>query len=224
MTGSAFATTITEVILGPARGIIAFTGLGAGNPNELSINLGNQSLANFVLAGRAVGTGAAALPLNASAPYKIVTPTADAITASLASVGPLLTTFNIAQSAPEAFSWGNNGSLLTGTFNLIDFTQAAALGTGTFNDTGIFNMTITGGSEAAVFGGTNASIDLVLKFTSNSHTALTNLLGTTNSQKANLSSGEILPTPEPATLSLLGTGLLAISYVTRRRIRKVTPR
>jgi hypothetical protein len=219
MTGSAFATVITEVVLGPANGIITFGGLGLANPNELSIALGSPHVPNFVLAGRAIGTGSAALPGNATAPYKIVTPTSDVITASPSG---LPGSWAIAQSGPEAFSWGKNGSLLTGTFNLVDFFQAPGTTVGVFNDTGIFNMTITGGSEAAIFGGTSASIDLVLKFQSTGN--FQGLLGTNNSLRANLNSGEILPTPEPATLSLLRTGLLSISYVTRRRIRKVTSR
>jgi hypothetical protein len=220
MTGSALATDITEVVLGPGNGIITFTGLGATSPNELSLTLGNLNVPNFVLAGRGFGKG---LLLGVNAPYKILTPQSDVITAVAPGLGT--TSWLISQSAPEAFSWGPGGSLLTGTFNLVDFSQGAGL-SGVFNDTGIFNMKITGGSEASIFGGIDntASIDLILHFQSKKGQDISKLVNTTASYRASLSSGEVLPTPEPATLSLFGTGLLGISYVTRRRIRKVNPR
>jgi hypothetical protein len=85
------------------------------------------------------------------------------------------------------------------------------------NGQGIFNVTITGGSEAPSFGGVNASIDLVLNFQST--TNVQSLLGTTKSIRSRLSSGEVLASPEPATLTLIGTGLLGIAGAMRRRAR-----
>ena len=209
MTGSIFATTITEISMGPASGSITFTGMGAANPTALSISLGS------VLAGRAIGTGLAALPGNKPAPYTITIPTSEVITAWAGSPGY----WNITQSAPETFSWGTSGSLLTGTFNLIGFFQAPGSSVGILNDSGVFNLTITGGSEAAIFG-PNASIDLILKFRPTAN--IQALLGTTNSERGNLNSGEVLPTPEPATLALMGIGLIGIAGAMRRRARKAS--
>jgi hypothetical protein len=209
MTGSVFATALTEISMGPASGAITFKGMGAANHTDLSISLGS------VLAGRAIGKGLAALPGNKSAPYTITTPTSDVITASAGLPGY----WNITQSAPEIFSWGTGGSLLTGTFNLIGFFQGSGSGVGAFNDSGVFYLTITGGSEAAVFG-SNASIDLILRFQPRAN--IQALLGTTNSERAVLNSGEVLTTPEPATLALMGTGLIGIAGAMRRRARKAS--
>jgi hypothetical protein len=209
MTGSVFATALTEISMGTASGAITFKGMGTASSTDLSISFSS------VLAGRAIGKGLAALPGNKSAPYTITTPTSDVITASAGPAGY----WNVTQSAPEIFSWGTGGSLLTGTFNLIGFFQGPGSGVGAFNDSGVFNLTITGGSEAAVFG-SNASIDLILRFQPGAN--IQALLGTTNSERAVLNSGEVLTTPEPATLALMGTGLIGIAGAMRRRARKAS--
>ena len=189
MTGSVFATTITEISLGPGNGVIKFTGNGPLDPTALSISLGScaKSATNCVIAGRAIGTGRAALPGNKPASYTIVTPKSDVITTSDPSGVP--GEWTMTQSAPETFNWGKNGSLLTGTFDLISLFQAPGSSVGVFNDQGIFNMVITGGSEASAFGGPHASIDLILKFQSTKK--LGALLGTNKSVTSTLSSGEI---------------------------------
>lgn len=210
-----FATAITEISLGPASGIIKFTGKETLDPTDLSITLGScGKRANCVLAGRAIGTGKAALPGNKPAPYTILTSKSDVITASDPSSVP--GEWTITQSAPEAFNWGKNGSLLTGTFDLISLFQAPGSSVAVFNDEGIFNMVITGGSETFAFGGPSASIDLIVKFQST--TDLGKLLGTEKSvMTSRLSSGEILPTPEAGTLALMGAGLMGIAGLIRRR-------
>src|SRR4029077_83492 len=127
-------------------------------------------------------TGKAVLPGNKPAPYTILTPKSDVIMATAGVPGE----WAITQSAPETFDWGKNGNLLTGTFDLISFFQASGSSVGVFNDQGIFNMVITGGSKASAFGGPKASIDLVLKFQSTKN--LGTLLGTNRSVTSGLSS------------------------------------
>ena len=61
-------------------------------------------------------------------------------------------------------------------------------------------------------------VDIVLRNLS-LNILLDNLAGTTNSETAIVSSGEVVPTsvPEPASLTLFGTALLGIGWLTRRR-------
>jgi PEP-CTERM motif len=120
--------------------------------------------------------------------------------------------------AVEDFSWASSGDAdaVTGS---IKWTQ---LKDNSPNPDLIGFLDYTASGDAAFLAsfGTHriAEIDIVFRNLS-SGILLDNLALTTNSETAVISSGEVVPTPvpEPASLALFGTGLLAMGWLTRRR-------
>jgi hypothetical protein len=113
------------------------------------------------------------------------------------------------------------GSLLSGSLQLIDLSQNLVGGVvGTFNDSLQANLTGLSGSLAKYFPkGAVLSISIDL----DSPTSLVDLgMGTTT---ANISTAELdVPkiTPEPASMVLVGSGLLLLGGLVRRRRRTTT--
>ena len=118
----------------------------------------------------------------------------------------------------ESFSWSSLGDADAVT-GLIKWFQ---LKDNSPNPDLIGNLTYTATGDAAFLAsfGTSGSamVDIVLRNLS-LNILLDNLAGTTNSETAIVSSGEVVPTsvPEPASLTLFGTALLGIGWLTRRR-------
>jgi len=129
--------------------------------------------------------------------------------------------FSIGPGAVESFSWNSStdADAMTG---LIKWTQ---LKDNSPNPDLIGFLDYTASGDAAFLAsfGTHgtAEIDIVFRNLS-SGILLDNLALTTNSETAIISSGEVVPTsvPEPASLALFGTGLLAMGWLARRRREK----
>ena len=136
--------------------------------------------------------------------------------------------WNVTQSAPLSFCFssatGCGGTVyLEGNLQLVNFAQSSNGVTGTFNGNHAANLTMTSGSLEDDFG-SNPIVDVVLNFQTSPqspNTLLTTLLNNTNTiNGVSISSGQVDPTPEPATIALVGGGLLAIGTVLRRRARR----
>jgi len=209
---SAYAQT--NVGLGGSVSSLTFTGLGSGTQVGLS-------LGTLCDASHCPGTGSgSAFGDNGS--YSIT----GSPTITLTYLGN--NDWNVTESAPLTFCFssgtGCGGTVfLEGDLQLVSFDQSSNGNTGTFNADHMHNLTLTGGTLEGVFG-PNPVLDLLLNFQTSpesSSSLLTTLLSNTDSIKGvAVSSGEVDPTPEPATIALVGGGLLAIGTVLRRRARR----
>jgi len=188
------ATAQTEIALGgTAANTLVFTGNGTGGWT-LSFN-------PSPLTGTATGQGAWS-SINGS--YSI---SQNSVTITGTEIGAT-NNWNINQSGNLLFSIG---TLLTGNLQLVNLAQTSS--TGTFNYDLAANLTITGGSDASMVGN-NAVVGITIDFSS--ATALQSLAeGATLG--ARISSGELNPVPEPVSMVLVGSGLILLGGLVRRR-------
>jgi hypothetical protein len=113
-------------------------------------------------------------------------------------------------------SGGMGSPLLTGTLSLVDLIQGGS--TGLTNTSAVADVTITGGSLSSDYpkasGIAQLTINLAgLPFLPTLSGAMSTKLGT--------SSIDPLPTPEPWSMLLYGSGLILIGFVLRRRLSGV---
>lgn len=190
----------------PSSGTVTFTSATPGTGGtDMTMLLGSCSLGGSCITGTASGTGA----LASSGFYKIsgeILGLFSTSTGNWDAVGTLAFAYN---SAADLVSGTN---FLTGTLSLINLTQSGA--TGTFNTNLVANLTITDGSLMSVFtaAGGIATVTITLPISS-----LSTLVGSTT---ATTVTGVIFPTPEPGSMILLGSGLLAVGGFLRRRITR----
>ena len=103
-------------------------------------------------------------------------------------------------------------TLLSGDLQLVSLAQTGK--TGTFNYDLIANLTSLGGIDASLVG---SAAELAISIDFNSTTDLSTLTGTTNTLLGKISSGEIEETPEAASMVLVGSGLILLGGLVRRR-------
>jgi len=205
----------TNITLGGSLGTISF--LGTGSATQVTMSFGTLCDATHCTAD---GTGAA---FGDNGFYAITGfPT---ITFTNVFSGGLPTNdWNVTQSAPLSFCFSSSAGcggtvFLQGNLQLVSFDQSSSGTTGTFNANHAQNLTLTGGTLEGIFGALPVA-DLLFNFQGSS-VLLTTLLNTGNSINGiSISSGQVDPTPEPATIALVGGGLLTVGTMLRRRARR----
>jgi hypothetical protein len=185
--------------------------MGSGSPNTLSLNFGSCKSGTCSLGGTGNGTGALT---SGPSPYQFIN-TAGAITLTLANAA--LGEWNVSQTSATIFNYGSNGSLLSGTLDLLNFVQTLGTSGGMFNYTGNANLMITGGSLASAFASTNGILDIKIFF--RSATNIESLLGNSGRIGSQIASGGVLPAPEPSSILMLGSGLMLAGGMLRSKLR-----
>ncbi len=202
----------SQIFLGQSTQNVTFTGQGAGDPTEVGVQLGNCVAGTCTLSGTGAGTG---LLLSGPAAWSITSAQNSLFISETITPGVFST------SGPAvSFCYGGtgtcNGSLLTGNLTLEALQQVSGTKTGEFNTFQLANLQVTGGSLASVFGGTNGVATISLKFAGSTDLSL--LFGTTNSVSGPVDHGGIVPSPEPASMALFGSGLLTLGGLIRRKL------
>lgn len=139
------------------------------------------------------------------------------------TASPTTGVYDVADSNPNgiAFCYGGNGpvcdgTLLTGNLDLLTVQQTPNTNTGTFNTFSVANLTNVGGSLASALGAQGV-VTVKINFASNTDLSL--LFGSTDSISGTMNDGSITPTPEPSSMLLMGSGLVALGGMLRRKIK-----
>ena len=200
MIGPASAAAQSQITLGGSTTSVIFQ--GTSSTSTLAVTLGGCSKAGAcTIGGQAFGTGSLT---SGPAPYAI-TSTLGTITLTLVNAAAGL--WDFAQSSKIGFGYGPGGSLLTGTLQLVNLSQTPGFNLAVANA----DLTVTGGSLASVLQA--GLIDVTIRF--GCKTNLESMLGTNGHLNGKISSGELVPTPEPSSMLLLGSGLLAAGSMLR---------
>jgi len=189
------ASAQNEITLGGTSNTMTFVGNGSGG----------WTLSFPGLTGTAFGTGVLS---SGPSPYSI---TQGSVTITGTSIGA--DKWSIGQSGGLSFSYAPSGTpLLTGSLQLVDLSQSGSLGN--FDYTVVANLTNLGGSLSSDFTAAGAVVDITILFASATDLAS---LGSGGTLAAGISSGEIFQTPEPVSMVLVGSGLLMLGGLVRRR-------
>ena len=191
------ASAQTQITLGGSGSCLTFSGTGGVNVTLAVVNC----------TGTANGEGA----LSAFSGTYLMN---GGGTITLSPLGG--SSWSVSQTSPIDFTWENGGTLLTGDLQLVQFDQFVATG-GAFNLVFAVNLTVTGGSlDGNEWGACCGTLDMTILF-DGAGGLISDLQYTYDDLTARISAGEVVPTPEPGTMALLGTGLVGLGGWLRRR-------
>ncbi|MGH9479377.1 MAG: PEP-CTERM sorting domain-containing protein [Terriglobales bacterium] len=211
--GTAAMAQSSITLDGGAGQHVVFSGQGSGTAN-IGVSLGSCNMkGDCTLSGTGSGSGS----LSSSGSFTLDSAANSIMLTSNGHGG-----YSASATAPIDFKLtgsanGHTGTLLTGTLNLLNFTQASGSSQGTFNTNLAANLSLTGGLLANVFTATGGILNLNVSIPTS--TNVSTVVGTKLSLAATLSAsgaGGVSPTPEPSTLALMGVGLLALGFGLRR--------
>jgi hypothetical protein len=197
----AFAGQVNFIALGGSGGgtPVTFTGLNGGNSFSVNFNVKNLLAAGF---GTMASNGF----------YTIQNSGAMVTSNGSCGTGCWL----LSQTQGLLFKYGSTAgasNLLLGSLQLLDITQSAPTRGGIFNDNLMVNLIINPSSSlASAFANNKGIVTLQIHFKSTTDLA-TLLSGQTLA--AGIVGGTV-SAPEPASLIMLGTGLLALAGLVRR--------
>jgi hypothetical protein len=189
---SAHAQTSVDLFIGP--GAVSFTTIAEGSAATASF-----SATGFALSLSPIGTYNYSLT---GSPVTLTQTTPGNFTAASTPLTLTLT------------GTGLTSGSLTATVDLMSFKQTG--GVGIFNNSFVANVTVTSASGSlAGYSGIGGKLILTLLLPNG---ASIDDLGVGNSSGIFGGTGYMLPTPEPSSLLLFGTGLLALGGGLRRRL------
>lgn len=193
------SATTTQLSLGNPNTPFLFTGNGTGVV-VISLQSGTSMTGTATATGNFVG-------VSAMGTYTLNFATAMPIVATFNG-----TSFGVAQNGPISFSYVTaGGDTLYGDLQLVGLQQVGSVGI--FNQNLAANLTNISGTLANSLPGGTGILDITIRLASG--VDLSTLNGTAIGQ---FSTGELTPTPEPASLLLLGGGLLTLGGAVRRKL------
>jgi hypothetical protein len=131
-------------------------------------------------------------------------------TAFTLTPGGVAGSYTVSQAAPVTFSYTSSGGTLTGTLQFLSATNGAVNSSGVSIVTLVGTFTATGGSLAADLPVRTSMVLQLSQFNS-----LSSLLNGKSTLTTQVDAGGI--TPEPASIFLFGSGLLALGFLLRQR-------
>jgi hypothetical protein len=199
------AQTSLQLSLGTSGDELNATGTGG---QIIDINDRNCSGSTCIFAA---GSANSTNPTTAGT-YLMTSPSQTAFTLT---PGSLAGSYTVSQAAPVAFSYTSSGGTLTGTLQFLSATDSAVNSSGVSVVSLVGTLTVTGGSLAADLGkSTSMQLELSL------YNSLSSLLNGTTTATSQVDSGSIAP--EPASIFLFGSGLLALGFLLRQRRQGVS--